>query len=213
MPRAHTDNGRVELRLRPEDKATLTRAASIKRLDLTGYILGNVLPKAEADIAEAERLTLSERDSLRVLALLENPPTAPDRLVRAAKAGFTPAVTALVRDEAPIAKRHDRAAFDCGDADLNLYLQKYARQNHESGASKCFIAAPSDAPARILGFYTLSPASLEYARTPALAKKGLARYDVPVFRLGRLAVDRTVQGRGLGGALLLRAAHRLHPCR
>ncbi len=42
MPRAHSDNGRVELRLRPEDKATLTRAASLKRLDLTGYILGNV---------------------------------------------------------------------------------------------------------------------------------------------------------------------------
>ena len=54
----------------------------------------------------------------------------------------------------------------------------------------------------------MSPASLGYARTPALAKKGLARYDVPVFRLGRLAVDRTIQGRGLGGALLLRAADR-----
>ena len=89
MPRALTDNGRVELRLRPEDKATLTRAASIKRLDLTGYILGAVLPKAEADIAEAERLTLSERDSLRVLDLLENPPSANDRLIRAARAGFT----------------------------------------------------------------------------------------------------------------------------
>jgi GNAT superfamily N-acetyltransferase len=117
-------------------------------------------------------------------------------------------VTAIVWDEAPIAKRHDRATFDCGDPDLNLYLQKFARQNHESGGAKCFIAAPSDAPARILGFYTLSPASIEYSRTPALAKKGLARYDVPVFRLGRLAVDRTVQGRGLGGALLLRAGDR-----
>jgi uncharacterized protein (DUF1778 family) len=77
------------LRLRPEDKATLTRAASIKRLDLTGYILGAALPQAKADIAEAERLTLSERDSLRVLELLENPPAAPERLVRAAKTGFT----------------------------------------------------------------------------------------------------------------------------
>ena len=117
-------------------------------------------------------------------------------------------MTALVWDEAPIAKRHDRAAFDCGDSDLNLYLQKFARQNHESGGAKCFVAAPSAAPARVLGFYTLSPASLDYARTPALAKKGLARYDVPVFRLGRLAVDKTAQGRGLGGALLLRAADR-----
>ncbi len=89
MPRALTDSGRVELQLRPEDKATLTRAASLKRLDLTAYILRNVLPQAEADIAEAERLTLTERDSLRVLDLLENPPAAPGRLVRAAKAGFT----------------------------------------------------------------------------------------------------------------------------
>jgi uncharacterized protein (DUF1778 family) len=89
MPRAITDSGRIELRLRPKDKATLTRAAALKRLDLTGYILGTVLPRAESDISEAERLTLSERDSLRVLDLLENPPRAPRRLVRAAKAGFT----------------------------------------------------------------------------------------------------------------------------
>ena len=88
MPRTLTESGRIELRLRPEDKATLTRAATLRRLDLTGYILGKVLPQAQADIAEAERLMLSERDSLRVLDLLENPPAAPDRLVRAAKAGF-----------------------------------------------------------------------------------------------------------------------------
>ena len=117
-------------------------------------------------------------------------------------------MTALVWDEAPIGKHHDRAAFGCSNSDLNLYLQKFARQNHESGGAKCFVAAPSDMPARVLGFYKLSPASLDYARTLELANKGLARYDVPVFRLGRLGVDRTVQGRGLGGALLLRAAHR-----
>ena len=89
MPRTLTESGRIELRLRPEDKATLTRAATLKRLDLTGYIMGKVLPQAEADIAEAERLMLSERDSLRVLDLLENLPAAPDSLVRAANAGFT----------------------------------------------------------------------------------------------------------------------------
>ena len=117
-------------------------------------------------------------------------------------------MTALVWEEAAITKQHNRAGFDCGDADLNLYVRKFARQNHESGGAKCFVAAPADTPARILGFYTLSPASLEYARTPTFAKKGLGRYDVPVFRLGRLAVDNSVQGRGLGGALLLRAADR-----
>jgi hypothetical protein len=80
-------------------------------------------------------------------------------------------MTALVWHEVPLARQHDRAAFDCGNADLNLYLHRYARQNHESGGAKCFVAVPSDAPSSILGFYTLSPASLEYARTPALIKK------------------------------------------
>lgn len=117
-------------------------------------------------------------------------------------------MTALVWAETPLAKRHDRTTFDCGNADLNLYLQRYARQNHESGGAKCFVATAAGTPERVLGYYTLSPASIEYARAPALVKKGLARCDVPVFRLGRLAVDKDVQGRGLGGALLLRAADR-----
>ena len=114
----------------------------------------------------------------------------------------------LVWEEAPLAKHHDRVTFDCGDVDLNGYLQRYARQNHDSGGAKCFVAVAAAKPAGILGFYTLSPASIAYSRTPAVAKKGLARYDVPVFRLGRLAVDQTVQGQGLGGALFLRAAAR-----
>ena len=60
----------------------------------------------------------------------------------------------------------------------------------------------------ILGFYSLSPASVDYARTPELVRRGLAKYDVPGFRLARLAVDRKVQGQGLGGQLLLAAGRR-----
>jgi uncharacterized protein (DUF1778 family) len=85
MPRSLSQNGRIELRLRPEDKATLTRAAALKRVDLTGYILRSILPQAEADIEAAERIMLSERDSLRVLEVLENPPPPPEKLVRAAR--------------------------------------------------------------------------------------------------------------------------------
>lgn len=110
--------------------------------------------------------------------------------------------------EAPISKSHDREAFDCGEAELNEFLQRHARQSHERGGAKTFIASPVDDASRVLGSYSLSPASIDYARTPALAKKGLARYDVPVFRLGRLAVDRTMQGKGLGGQLLLAAGRR-----
>jgi GNAT superfamily N-acetyltransferase len=117
-------------------------------------------------------------------------------------------LTALVWEEAPIGKQHDRASFDCGEVALNLYLARYARQNHESGGAKTFVAVPAGELSRILGFYSLSPASLDYARTPPVVARRLARYDVPVFRLGRLGVDRRMQGRGLGGALLIAAGKR-----
>ena len=110
--------------------------------------------------------------------------------------------------EAPISRTHNRESFDCGEPLLNEFLLRHARQNNDKGGAKTFVAAPSNDGGRILGFYSLSPASIDYSRVPALVKQGLARYDVPVFRLGRLAVDRTMQGRGLGGQLLLSAGRR-----
>jgi uncharacterized protein (DUF1778 family) len=77
------DNKRMNIRLRPEQKATLMRAAAIKNTDLTDFVLRPALREAKAVIEEAERIVLSERDSLMVLDLLENPP-APNARLRAA---------------------------------------------------------------------------------------------------------------------------------
>lgn len=110
--------------------------------------------------------------------------------------------------EVPIGKSHDRKRFDCGVAELNDYLARFARQNHESGGAKTFVAVPPDEPARILGYYSLSPGAIEFAHAPAKLTHGLGRYEVPVFRLGRLAVDRSMQGKGLGADLLLAAGER-----
>ena len=108
----------------------------------------------------------------------------------------------------PIGRHHDRKRFDCGSPDLNVYLTRYARQNHESGGAKTFVAVSPAEPTRVLGFYSISPGAIEFARVPANLTRKLGRYDVPVFRLGRLAVDRSAQGRGLGGDLLLAAGER-----
>jgi len=110
--------------------------------------------------------------------------------------------------EEPIGKRHDREAFDCGDDALNEFLRRYARQSHEMGAAKTFLAIHDAGNRTILGYYTLSPASIAYPRTPESIRRGLARHDVPAFRLARLAVDLKVQGQGLGGQLLLSAGER-----
>ena len=109
--------------------------------------------------------------------------------------------------EEPINKKHDREAFDCGEEALNEFLRRYARKSHERGGTKTFLAI-EDASKAILGFYSLSPASVDYVRTPEIVRRGMARYDVPGFRLARLAVDRRWQGRGIGGQLLLAAGRR-----
>ncbi|EBH1514791.1 GNAT family N-acetyltransferase [Salmonella enterica subsp. enterica serovar Pensacola] len=110
--------------------------------------------------------------------------------------------------ETAIAKSHNRMDFDCGDNELNLFLQCHARQNHENGTTKTYLAIDNANTAHIHGFYSVCPASLIYAQVPATLSKGLGRYDVPVFRLGRLAVDKSMQGQGLGAQLLLSAGKR-----
>ena len=87
MPRRASEGNRVELRIKPEEKAILARAAALEHVDLTAFILRKMLPEARAVVERSERIALSERDSLRVLDLLENPPTPTTRLKRAAKAG------------------------------------------------------------------------------------------------------------------------------
>ncbi|MBI1775782.1 MAG: GNAT family N-acetyltransferase [Proteobacteria bacterium] len=110
--------------------------------------------------------------------------------------------------EDPIGRHHDRKRFDCGSPELNDHLDRYARQNHESGGAKTFVAVSPGEPGRVLGFYSISPGAIEFARVPAKLIKKIGRYDVPVFRLGRLAIDLSVQGRGLGGEMILAAGER-----
>ena len=111
------------------------------------------------------------------------------------------------REEA-LTRRHDRAGFDCGVGALNDYLRRYARQNHQSGGAKTFVAAAVASPNTVLGYYTIAPGAIDFADVPDAAKRGLGRYEVPVFRLGRLAVSVGEQGRGLGGELLMAAGQR-----
>ena len=87
MPRvAVEDNSRMSLRIRAEDKAMLLRAVSLKHTDLTDFVIRHALRAAKDVIEEAEHMRLSERDSLQVLDLLENPPAPNARLLAAAQA-------------------------------------------------------------------------------------------------------------------------------
>ena len=88
MPRVAVDDSpRMNLRLRPEQKATLVRAAALRHTDLTEFVLQPALREAKTVIEKSERIVLSESDSFLVLNLLENPP-APNAKLRAAIAAM-----------------------------------------------------------------------------------------------------------------------------
>ncbi len=87
MPRAAiNDNSRVALRIRTADKALIMRAVALAQTDMTDFILRTALREAQLVIEEHERVKLSQRDSRRVLDLLENPPAPNAKLRKAARA-------------------------------------------------------------------------------------------------------------------------------
>ncbi len=86
MPRiAVEQNSRISLRIRPEDKGVLLRAAALHDTDLTDFVVRHALRAAKTAIREADHIQLSERDSLFVMDLLENPPAPNAKLIAAAK--------------------------------------------------------------------------------------------------------------------------------
>ena len=107
---------------------------------------------------------------------------------------------------APIVKGHETASFDCGVEPLNLYLRRFALQNHQNRASRTYVATRGET---IVGYYTLSNGSVSLDQVPKRVAQGMGSYPVPVTLLARLAVDITEKGAGLGRGLakdaLLRA--------
>lgn len=110
--------------------------------------------------------------------------------------------------EDAISSRHDRANFDCGSDDLNDYLRRFARQDHDRGHTKTYVAVPVSERSRILGYYSITTASVDFSAVPEDLTRRFPRYPIPAFRLARLAVHLGLQRRGLGSALFLAAGRR-----
>jgi len=81
------DTDRMNIRVKPEVKARLLRAAALRHTDLTSFVTQSALREAESVIAESDVIKVSERDFNRILTLLDNPPK-PNAKLRAAAAAL-----------------------------------------------------------------------------------------------------------------------------
>jgi GNAT superfamily N-acetyltransferase len=103
---------------------------------------------------------------------------------------------------------HNRAEFACGHDSLDIFIKQFASQNQKTGISRTFVAlSPGETIVR--GYYSLAAGSVEFQNLTDQQRKRLPKYPVPVAHLGRLAVDRSVQGKGLGEFLLMDALCRI----
>lgn len=110
----------------------------------------------------------------------------------------------------PLEKGCDRSTFDCGEPELNEFLKTKARQNQTDGFNRTFIAVhASDKKKKVLGYYCLSVASISLEILPAARRSKLPKHPVPCVCIGRLAVDNSVKGQGLGQTLLVDALKRI----
>lgn len=107
----------------------------------------------------------------------------------------------------PLARKHKRAAFSCGNEPLNRYLKTQASQDAKRHVAAPFVLVTTDN--RIIGYYTLSAFSIKLPQLPTTQIRKLPQYPtVPATLLGRLAIDQDQRGFGLGEFLLMDALYR-----
>jgi predicted GNAT family N-acyltransferase len=104
-------------------------------------------------------------------------------------------------------KLYDRTKFDCGSSELNDYLKTKISKDVERRANVPLYAINSKN--EVIGFYTLSSGSVQFQNFPEKLKNKIAPYPVSIARIGRLAVDVSMKGKGLGKELLFHALDRI----
>jgi GNAT superfamily N-acetyltransferase len=97
-----------------------------------------------------------------------------------------------------LSAEHDLSGFDSGERVLDDWLRRRAQQNEASGASRTYVVCASR---RVVGYYTLAVGAVARAEAPGRVRRNMPD-SVPVMVLGRLAIDKDFQSRGMGAGLL-----------
>jgi GNAT superfamily N-acetyltransferase len=99
-----------------------------------------------------------------------------------------------------MARSHDIGPFDCGIDSLNIWLKRFAWTNIQNDSARVYVAHRRDSV--VVGYHALVAGEIRREEAPERIGRGLAAHPVGIIVLGRLAVDLSAQGCGLGRALL-----------
>lgn len=99
-----------------------------------------------------------------------------------------------------LTEEHDASSFDCGEPVLDDWLRHRAWHNLQVAASRTYVVSPRGSN-RIAGYFALSMGQILAQETTGSMRRNMPKH-IPAIMLGRLAIDRAWQGKGLGSALL-----------
>ncbi len=105
-----------------------------------------------------------------------------------------------LRPPEPIAPTHDLTQFESDERALDDWLRRRALRNKAGGASRTYVVCPSSGN-RVIGYYCLATGAVAHAGVPGSVRRNMPE-PIPVMVIGRLAVDRRFQSRGLGRSIL-----------
>ena len=100
--------------------------------------------------------------------------------------------------------KHDRSEFTCGKAPLDTFIRQLVSQYEKRRLGRTYVAT-EPGTIRVAGYYTLAAGSFDATSLPKAERKKLPRHPIPTIHLGRLAVDQSFRGKGLGELLLFHA--------
>ncbi len=108
----------------------------------------------------------------------------------------------------PLDKHHDKADFSCGQAALDRYIKQQAGQDVRRNLARVFVVCAQNSKSA-MGFYTLSATHIMASSMLGKFSHKLPKYPIPAVLIGRLAVDSTIQKKGVGKVLLADALKRI----
>ena len=196
-----TKDDRLQIRVDPAEKRLLERAAAVTHVSVSAFVLQSAAAQAATVLADRTLIELGSQAAAAFTEALDAPATAEPAPGRGVRRGLPSSVglTELRRPEALDPKRHDRSAFDSGSPELDDWLRRYASQNRRRDTAATWVI--TDAESVVVAYVSLSMTGIDRPSAPAVVAKQ-SPDPVPALLVGRLAVDRSVSGLGVGTALV-----------
>lgn len=208
MPAANnipTRRESLNLRIKPAERDLIDRAAKARGKNRTEFVLEAARAAAEEALIEQRIFRIDSDDYQLFLNRLDQPP-APNAALRKTMQTPAPGAKKMIQAPEPLMARHQFTSFCSGVETMDNWLKQRALKNQLAGASRTFVSC--DTYSNVLAYYSLASSAVETYVATGRFRRNMPE-PIPVVVLGRLAIDKSLQGQGIGRAMVRDAGLRV----